>query len=373
MHIEVSRRSFVVGAAAFGFCPRCVLAGEKPFLKFGAMTDTHVRREEWSAKRIRGAFKVFRDQGVDVIGHCGDLADWHYDEAYKYYRAAIETTYPDKAMRTELLYVYAGHDALNPKAQDPENHATRLYDEKTAYKWMREKLAIEHGLYLEKVIRGIPFIVTPQHWELVDGGTKFVADRVKAVCAANPGKPVVFMTHTPPAGTVYTSSSWGSSAITDLLSKYPQVISFTGHSHGSLRNELSIWQGAFTAVDVCCLQQWEGSCVGQYPSSKQAFDVLVAEFYPSRIVLRRFDVRDGSEYGADDPWIVPLPFDAKTAPFAYDRRKAAEKPVSFAAGAAIAVKTDKAPFDKVTVAFPAASDENRVFKYRIRLARKAKD
>ena len=41
---------------------------------------------------------------------------------------------------------------------------------------------------------------------------------------------------------------WSTKELTDILSRYPQVITFGGHLHFPLNDPRSIWQGAFTSV-----------------------------------------------------------------------------------------------------------------------------
>ena len=51
--------------------------------------------------------------------------------------------------------------------------------------------------------------------------------------------------------TVYGSKNiLGDKDLYDILKNYPEVISITGHSHYSLRNKKSIWQGEFTALNI---------------------------------------------------------------------------------------------------------------------------
>ena len=54
----------------------------------------------------------------------------------------------------------------------------------------------------------------------------------------------------PPAGTVYHSWSWGEWHTREILNRHPQVVNFSGHVHGSLRNDVFLWQGEFTAVNA---------------------------------------------------------------------------------------------------------------------------
>ena len=190
---------------------------------------------------------------------------------------------------------------------------------------------------------------------------------VRRACETHPGKPVFVFDHLPPAGTTFHSRQWGSDACRRVLNKYPQVVSISGHVHGSLASERQIWQGEFTAVNVGCLQTWGGFAPGSTPppQAKQNFGALVMDIYSDRLVFYRYDVRDGSEFGA--PWVVPLPFAAQSAPFVPARAAARVKRLpAFGADAAVAVT----PFaGGYAVEFPEATAPDP-FMYRIRCERK---
>ena len=74
-------------------------------------------------------------------------------------------------------------------------------------------------------------------------------------------RPFFYAQHEMPNDTVNASwlvkgERWGNGhddgTSTKFLSKYPNVIAFSGHCHNSLTDEMSIWQGAFTAVNCLC-------------------------------------------------------------------------------------------------------------------------
>ena len=371
MNKMINRRAFIGSTAALAAFPGW--ADEKPLFKMGFMTDTHVGMTKKSCERVKGAFKVFKDQGCCAVVNCGDLADWHYEAGYKFYLEELEDAFPPEMKdRPQFLYVLANHDALDPKRKDPKLRASRMMDLDVAFKDMCARLKIDHWYFEQREICGYPVLVFPQTIAKI-GGYGELEKKIAKACADYPGKPVFVCTHMAAKDTCYNSGSWGDAALRKVLNKYPQVVLFSGHTHGSLRNELALWQGEFTAVDVCCLQEWHGISVGTPLAGKQAYGVVVTEVYPSRLVVRRFDVRDGSEIFPDRRWIVPLPFDPKSAPLRVEERLRTAHPGVFAADAKVTCTPDATPFTKVKVAFPAVQNEEDVGLYRIEIARKAKD
>ena len=337
-------------------------SSHRPICKIGFLTDTHLRPgADEINDRTRKAFEVFRAQGVDAIGHCGDLADLHYPEMYDLYRSFIEQTYPDEAKRPQLLYVYANHDLIDvAKWKAGVAGAARQMPFEEGFRDMKNRLGIGHWLFHSTEVKGVPVVVLPQIFEY-EGGIARVERMLEEACAAHPTGPIVVMAHLPPAGTVYGSDRWGYWNYRQVLEKFPRVISFSGHTHNSLRNPASFWQGAFSAVDVGCLEWWYGreedGCDGGFACRvKSAYGVPVAEFFPDRVVIRRYDVRDGSEIGADDPWMVRQPYEGQPS-----SARGGRVP-RFADGAKLSVEERG---DKVVLTFPTAEREDDVFRYRI--------
>ena len=345
-------------------------AAELPAVRFGVMSDTHVRLGKsgmW--ERVEKAFRLFKAQGVDAIVHCGDLADYHLVQGYTNYHDVIVGTYPDPAKRPQLLYVYANHDILDPSSLlGKRGDGNFVMKEKECFAEMSAILESPKELAQEREINGYAFLTFPESYGLV-GGHDFIRQRLTAACSAHPGKPVFLFMHYPALGTIYGSEGGMGPGTRKLLDEFPQVVFFSGHIHNSVRNELNIWQDGFTAIDAGTLQEWYGSCVGTSISGKQGHDVLVAEAYPDRLVVKRFDTRTGEEVCARNRWSVPLPFDPKTAPYAAAAAKARERPAAFAAGAEIRITPDKTPFETVKVEFPDAAPVEDAFKYEIAICR----
>lgn len=88
MSTMVTRRFFIGGAVSFGALAGCGLlrrphsfkVGETPRLRFGVVSDVHVRLamdrvslfEGYDTTTFERALVWFRDQGVDAVMLCGD-------------------------------------------------------------------------------------------------------------------------------------------------------------------------------------------------------------------------------------------------------------------------------------------------------------
>lgn len=188
-------------------------------------------------------------------------------------------------------------------------------------------------------------------------------------------KPIFVFQHHAVSGTVYGSERWGISDLTDILSKYPQVVDFSGHSHFPINDPRSIWQGSFTALNDGTLSYYEMGIAGVtdsliFPSDKQggyeedADHRDAAQYYiveidkNNAIRVKGYDLLSDTficEYN--------IPSVGKTSDFIYtDSRKATSAPPVFDLSAEITLKgarTDAAIFE-----IPQASGDDIVQHYR---------
>ena len=367
--MPICRRSFLKSTAATGtaFCLPALRADARPVLTIGMMSDTHITRDPSSIERTRLAMELFRKLGVDVMAHLGDLADWHYTEAYAYYRKALDAVFPPSARRPVLLYAFGNHDALEP-ARRKEPRSSWQGDRRRHFADMAARLGIDHGYSDLKVIAGYPFLIFPESFDK----ELTIADYERTLaetCEKFPSGPVFVLEHPPAYQTTY-NSCFQDPRRRAVLDKFPRVVEISGHKHASVKNEFCIWQGTFTAIQTSCLQQWCGLNVGARIFMKQSWCVCVMQVFPDRLVIRRYDVRDGVEFRPDAPWTVPLPFASEAAPLTVAARRRTERAAAFPAGAAPSVELDGTPFSQVGVKFPAATDPDIVLHYRVEAARR---
>ena len=92
-----------------------------------------------------------------------------------------------------------------------------------------------------------------------------------------------------------------------------------------------------------------------------------AVIYADRLVVRRFDVRDGREYTDAPVWTIPLPFNPATAPYRRDRTVRAEPVPQFAAGAKLSAEVKGDPCERLEISFPKAEGPHGVYIYRLEI------
>lgn len=320
----------------------------EPVLRAGIITDTHVTRKKQSCNLLREALKLFKTHKVDLVINVGDIADQYYEEGYKHYRNTVNEIYSD-SNKPQEIFVYANHDIIGRKKESPFE----------VFKDVKKHLQIPNDPYDVVKLKGYTFVIFPQFYR--KGKYKKMMD---AAVKENAGKPVFVIDHVPPANTVFDSAVWGSGSTRELMDKYPSAIHISGHVHGSLTNELNIWQGNFTAVNAGGLAYWHGAVTGNTPSEHKSDMAMIMEVYTDKVVFRRFFTTTKQEYQADTPWCVPLPFAPETAPYNHAVLKEKSTAPEFSADAkAVAAQAKRG----VKVTFPSAVHKDGVFNYKMEL------
>ena len=87
------------------------VAAEKPLVRVGLMTDTHVTPRISSCSSLKKALQIFKANNVDLIVNSGDVADTHKAQAYKNYYDTVRSVYP--ANKPKELFSFAWHDVIN--------------------------------------------------------------------------------------------------------------------------------------------------------------------------------------------------------------------------------------------------------------------
>ncbi|MBQ6915246.1 MAG: metallophosphoesterase [Kiritimatiellae bacterium] len=382
----MTRRAFVAGAAAaaLGCRSRGVfgIGGDAPRLVCGVASDVHVDCDEHEAA-FRRTLEWFRSARVDAVVIAGDLTTGSRIPEFERMAGVWRSVFPRDALpdgsRVERLFVTGNHDT-----DVLQKFATRAQAEEQSFTFRRaETWARLFGEPYESVfrkdVRGVPFVL--KHWYCRKLGE---TDPVKGYFAAHGGElprdaPFFYVQHDHPRGTC----SWPGAAnccdggdSTECLSRFPDAIALSGHSHFSIEHETSIWQGAFTSVGTgsTCgwaftpggrenghggpdpdLRAWEMPCL-DFLRCRQA---QVMRVYDDRVTFERRDVEFGLSLGADR--VVPLGPGA-ARPYAFAPRAAAESAPQFPDGAEprvfrIQSGRDRAghAHEQICVAFPTVS------------------
>ena len=392
MAFDVSRRWFIGGLASFGaFGGNSILraepgkySGGAAKLKFGVISDVHLRvnpkgpglAEGYDTETLERTLAWYRDNGVDAVAVVGDIADRGIVEEMEAFAATWFKVFPDDrapdGRKVERIVLYGNHDwggkhykkpfimAKYPNVTDysglvlmgkPKEHWERIFHEP----W-------EH--VYRKDVKGYAFIGA--HWTNgwckgrdevgIQGLNEFFAAQKGKI---DPSLPFFYFQHPHPKDTCYGSWAWGrdDGTATRILSGYSNSIAFSGHSHYSLTDDRSIWQGAFTSLGTSSLrytgitaqsmpQGYENGGAGQ----REKFDPykvmkriathdgrqgMLVSVYGDHVAFSRRDFVNGESLG--DDWVLPLPA-AESKPFAFAAHAKKSAVPEFPAGAKVTVK-----------------------------------
>lgn len=399
----MNRRSFLKHSAAIAgvmcmdmptFAEKIKTFGDVK-LKIGILSDVHIATEE-NVPMLRKAFEYFRDKEVDGVLVAGDIADWGWESQFKMFADCWFSVFPKDKLpngkHVERLFCYGNHDMRTAKQvikkykTDPaksEAEAIIPRKEEVWKKYFKEKFS---PIYM-KDVKGYKFIGA--HF---DGflGIQQLDDYLQSVKGEIGGsRPFFYFQHMHPKDTCSAPWTWGQDdgKTTAALSKFPNAISFSGHSHTPLADERTIWQGAFTSVGTGSLSYLypfggrENSMVclskenvnTQMPRMKcqDGKNGMLMTVYADKITLQRHDFVYDDEVG--DNWVISLPYEGERG-LAFDTRANKSIAPQFAADARVTTTEGhgadrhKQEHDQIIVHFPTAhrkGDAPRAFDYEI--------
>ena len=366
-------------------------------LRMGVLSDIHLRNPG-DEKTFISALEYFRDHGADSVLIAGDFADTGRIAEAKMLADAWFKVFPnDTALdgrHVERLFVYGNHcvtawtwggsykdkpELAKAEAIGFEQNRARIWDElfHEEFKpiWM-------------KTVKGIPVIGA--HWEERTGGIA-IEDFMKAHGKEiDPKLPFVYTQHAHPKDTCFGSWAWGhdDGRSTRALSPFPNAVAFSGHSHYTLTDERTVWQGAFTSINTSSLkysstdyslrENINGNASGFHGENRKhrmkqvntgdGRQGMLVSYFDDHLAIERREFVYGQSLG--DDWVVPMP--AANETYSYAKRAAQRVAPQFAADAKVAVEVtprkdakDEKDFTRITLKFPAAEmrQKCRVYEY----------
>ena len=210
-------------------------------------------------------------------------------------------------------------------------------------------------------------------------------EQLRQAKADDPEKPIFTMQHGHIWNTVYVSRSWFTHAsvyLNAIYTQYPQVVNFSGHSHGPVNNPLSVWQSGYTLYGTGTMNYLEmeddiGDNTVPEGSENAAQYTIVEVDANNRTRLMPFNILTNDFFKTptqtDDPdrqlvYFVQKPSDRSTFAYTAARKKTNGKPW-FEDGASVRVTGVTDTTAQVT--FDQAQDSVCVYGYRITATDKA--
>lgn len=423
--MNISRRWFIGSAAAsvaFGGCrffsaPSGLFSSGKPKMSFGVVSDVHVLYSEkhgiaksHTTETFEHTLKWFRDQGVDAVVIAGDIADKGIVEELQAVADAWFKVFPNNkapdGRTVEKIFVSGNHDVEGYNYggfgknvfPDAKERAKHLLSTDFKGNWQRIFHEEYNDIY-SKCVKGYTFI--GQHWGKQGWGKECKFDLIKPFMEKNASKivdpsfPFFYAQHPHPKDTCYGPVVWGrdTGVVTSVLGAFPNAVAFSGHSHNTLVDDRSIWQGSFTSIGTASLR-YSSVYDEELPQIgyENKTDNVKGKFDKQKVMgkIRTMDSRQGllvkvfadcmtitrREFIADcslgDDWVIPLST-AESKPYAFAEHAKKTLVPEFPAAAKVEVKKEKARTrkneekDAYVVSFPKADAEEkaRLLDYEI--------
>jgi predicted phosphodiesterase len=339
--------------------------------RFAVISDTHFENNMGQGARVKvpQALKNLVAKGnIDAIFVVGDITDGGTTGQYDQLLAVFN----DKSIVSEGIAVYylmGNHDNFDGNGKT--NYRNKLGSASNPYPFHQ---------YIE--IKGYPFITISQtgtgEGDYNAEAQTFLKNSLADAAIKYPGKPIFVFTHVPPIGTCYGShptNGWGSSIFPPILNQYPQVVTFSGHSHCPLGDPRSIFQDKFTAINdgsstYSCLEFNEISGTTYDPDEKEFRNitegVIVNMLENENVEIERWDTYRDEEILPK--WLLEAPFDGTK--FAYKDRNGLPAP-EFGRCSEPDIRCGKPEITKeededgYVLTFPQATDNDLVHRYQV--------
>ena len=325
--MDMTRREFLAGGVlALGSlmaADRSTPEGATPparRLAIGIISDLHIDKNAAVLQKLERALDFFRNEKVDGVLIPGDIADNGLAMQLEELAIAWEKIFPDSkgsdGRAVEELFLYGDHDnrgrwmdgelerikksynlsgrelADNAIFTHPEEHWRRIFKE-------------PYSPIVHKRVRGYDFVLAhfnPQARNQTPGLREFLSH-----LSLDPSKPFFYAQHRVLRNTACGPGAWGQDdgSAGEVLSAYPNAVAFCGHGHQTAVREDSIWQGAFTAIEVPSLKYVTHEADhANNPNGALAEQGLVMSVYDGFIKIDRLDFTSATPLA--QPWIVPL-------------------------------------------------------------------
>ena len=394
---QLNRRDFIgaiAGTAAWTGCTS-LLAAERlgrPNLIVGVLSDIHLSNEEvrksksWTRIFVE-TLKFYKKRGVDAVIIAGDLTNGGRMSEMRVVADAWKSVFGDSDTPVKV-FVTGNHEFVYYDKKKKEGDLTSPVVTDGLYADIRrnwkELFNEEWSPYFIKTVKGYSFVGA--HW-----GDHLNGKALKAFIDSNRNtlsgsRPFFFVQHAHPKDTCYGSWTWdqrnGGDA-SKILSAFPNAVAFSGHTHYSLTDERSVWQGSFTSIGTAALRtvylpygrENSGTKI-RMPWMRGGAQGMLMTVWDDEFVLERYSLSRMEKVGED--WVVPVLRSAcDPRPFAFAERSKLACAPEFAEGSKIVLSETKGKDlagkeeDQLVVSFPAARGRgdslSRVYDYEVAL------
>ena len=393
-------RTTILKVRSKDFHPLLITVKQESRLVFAVISDVHVGNNSGKGYKVKipQALQNLTGYGkLDAMAVVGDLTDNGRTDQYQEFVQFFGSEQNILNPIGNFLFMMGNHDNYDSNGQNNYKSGLRSFNGNRSY-----------PLDQYVLIKGYPFISISQRGSAnnddnVSNGTTSYPSTVvttlkrylKRAAEEAPGKPIFVFTHVAPRWTCYSSwgeiegAAWAMKVLNPVLNEYPQVVAFCGHSHYPLGDPRSIHQGAnpnstrnnyYTVINTASTTYSEinpnAVAAGIHPESYAYVTegMILVEQENGDIEIRRYDTYRNVEIDPDHRWVLKAPFDGSMFQYA-DIRDADDNPnnVPLRTGLPAPAFYKSAELtlnvypNEVKVTFPQATDNECVFRYKVRI------
>ena len=333
--VALSRREFIGGlavtfASAFARRLSAEAAANEPLLRFGALSDTHLRVTD-DPNQLGRVFRWLHGRNADAVVISGDITEQGLNTEIDFLVRIWNDAFPGgkaaDGRTVEKFWVWGNHDysdASYMRRMPPEKLAEQIkvsvFGDKDAA-WRRIGEGAFPGETFTKTIKGFSFVGT--HWKHEDETVAWL----KAHPEVDTSKFFVYVQHPQPSATVFAQGrpkpGKKYKGLREDMRAYSNCFMVAGHSHKSVSDDLALWQGDFTVFgagstkSVSMRPGYENSpgqpSPGQYvPHTRAAENGKASQgslvsVYRDKVIVERMEFTRGQALG--DAWELPLPLE----------------------------------------------------------------
>ena len=354
----------------------CANDGEPECLQVGVVSDIHLGNNPGKKEVFVRVLRFFRERNVDAVMIPGDMTDFATAKEWQRVADAWREVFPDDKAPdghvVERLFVTGNHDCGRADLSEIWRES---FHETYAPIWI-------------KTVKG--YVFTGAQWGATGGLARFYKEHASSFGG---DKPFFHVQHAHPHGTCIGDWAWGNEPhATAVLLRHPNAVAISGHSHYSLTDERSIWQGSFTSVNAGTLSHdcheysmHDNARGNSYSHAVMQPDRLtpdvgtvngkacmVMTVTESEIRLERYSFLDPQPLSLGPDWVIPVGRGAPK-PYAFAAHAARRSAPAFAPGSAVvctpcrSTRGPGAGRSCLKVSFPPARtvDGCRVFDYEV--------
>ena len=349
--------------------------GNGSYAKIGIISDFQLsleseqngeKRYTHFANNLNLTLKYFKDHGIDLLIIVGDITNNGLLINFLYFKKIFYSVY-NEISKPLVISLMGNHDFYDFNFTENENKK-KFYKLTNSY---------PNSHY---IINGYNFIFWSQdnHLNSEKGFNNYTWIKNSIENSQhnlkNKGDPIFIFTHIPPKKTVYGSETiWGHTGIYNFLKNYKEVICISGHSHYSLRNIKSIWQGEFTVLNTQSISYvdldpyFENFKEVRYESGKDFESMgLIAHLTDKNVIFERVEFSTGEIM--EEKWKIDFPINVNNFQYTFDKRNKKEKPVFHDNNVTIEQMQQNNILEKYIV-FNAATHSDYIYRYKIILKR----